>query len=173
MIILAIDPGYASLGASIIQLGSRRARVLHVATMRTSPKQSHESRMRKIVAEVASLFDNLDFAEGRPIQALAIEDQSYVQTGKLGRTNANAARARDVQHVILGMAETRRTRVVQVQPSTWRARLRLTGASDATIKRAVRMLCDGLPDVLSIHAAEAVCVGLAGAREFRNGAKNG
>lgn len=164
MIVLACDPGFANVGWALLDLSGRRPRALRCHTQRTLLNLGHLDRMRHITEEWMSLVYLKE-----PVDLFVLEDQApgQIAARKRGATNAAAALARDVQHQLWGSANSHEIPASIIAPRTWRSRLGLTRATDAEIKRAVRTLCDDVPKRLSIHAAEAICIGIAGGRSKR------
>jgi Holliday junction resolvasome RuvABC endonuclease subunit len=169
VIIVACDPGLASVGWAVLDLSGRKPRCIRAWTQRT--ERTPESR-RDTQDRIAAIRWTLTDAALNPTReravAFIVEDQApgQIAARKLGRTDANAAVARDVQHQLTGKAEALGLMVVTLAPRTWRATLGLSRATDKQIKRAARMLCDGVPERLSIHAAEAICIGVAARRRL-------
>ena len=172
MILLSCDPGLASVGWALLDLSGRRPRCIQLRTQRTSSEDRLQDRLGAIRGTLIQLAwftpEGATLDPAKPnASVFVVEDQApgQIAARKLGHTDANAAVARDVQHQLTGKAEAIGLQVVTIAPRTWRSRLGLSRASDAQIKAWVRRMVDGLPKTLSIHAAEAMCIGVAGGRE--------
>lgn len=170
MIVLAIDPSINNLGWAILDLSGRRPRCLFAST--DHPFGDTE---RRLTQTAACVYVNLCAPiDGLPVpKEVVVEDQTNLHHAHSarGKSNSAAMLCRDVQHRVSGAANALGLPVTPIAPKTWRARLGLSKATDAELHRAVAALCDfepgSRPKRLSIHAVEAILIGIAGGRELR------
>lgn len=166
MIILGIDPGLAACGMALVRsnrdryVGGRKPpwEIGHSAclTVRTAPPRRHLAERLKWIRDHA--YPLIGWAT-----LLAVEDQSGAITGAQKRGHHNASN-QHVQRVVGELAAMAHERGIPVVEPTPQQAKRVTGNARATkqqVKRFVQAL-PGCPSRLSQHAADAVCIAIAG-----------
>ena len=163
MVILGIDPGWASLGWGLLDLGSPRPRCLGAGVIRTkvNPKAN---RCDDNVERCAVIHDALSklHKEHRFI-IIAAEAQSWTRFAKSDRGVAMA------WGVIAATAERFSCPVVQITPQE--IKRRVTGASSARkahVQTAIENMVQDAPGFLEAlaksqqnHASDALAVAVA------------
>ncbi len=161
MIILGIDPGFASLGYATIAWAPGSIGIFRLGTIVTSAEHTTQHR-------VVLLWHGLQAIAG-DFDAMAIEAQARTHAVKQGdrQTNGNAALARVGEGVARAFAASRRIPVVELEPSELRSGLGLpANASKEHIARMAYLRARVEPGKQTNHATDALGLAIVGGARF-------
>lgn len=170
MIIAGFDPGFAFLGAAIIQLLPTSTRILHHATITTESKESDEARLDALAERVLDLVDHYD-----PV-AIGYENQAGVEAAAHRRrldaetdvwTNASSRRVHEVSGIIRCAAACYRLPCYCLAPNT--VKVAILGKGGGRKKKdAVKARVRAIFGVqCSEHVADALAVAVGTAVRHR------
>ena len=155
MIILGIDPGFATIGFGVLEANRGNARLLQCGTITTPAGEMLPARLLQIAGDMGQLFELF-----RP-QAMAVEELFFTNNITTG---IGVAQARGV---ILTEAERAGVPIFEYSPS--QIKLAVTGYGKAEkrqmmdmTKRLLNLKAVPKPD----DAADAVAVALCHARSY-------
>ena len=161
MIVLGFDPGFAQLGAGVLELHRSSTRVLHHETFLTAPDDGDDCSRLDLLANHA-----LDLIEQYDPEAIGYEDQAGVmvalaKSGAAGM-NADARRLLEVCGIIRCAARCYNLPCYAVTPRSAKVAVLGKGKSTATkdtVKERVRQIFHVAR--ISEHAADAIAIGVA------------
>jgi len=155
--ILGVDPGYAACGLALVRRDGQRWIALRVETVRTPADMPLGDRLCRVYAAMHALLL-------REPDGVVVEGQARAHAGhrERGTISAEAFSVREVTGGLRALTWLAGRPLIELEPQAWRKAVGLPGnARKGQVKRLVQARVQGLPALLSEHAAEALGIAMA------------
>lgn len=162
---LGIDPGTSNFALNVVARDLQRWRLVHMPVLNSLDELAEW--LRCFALSLGSNGSN----EAHTVWSVTAEKVSFAHRNDATEKVYNRDKAAEILRSV-GMAQLFAkmvgARFIELADNTWKKRIAGNGrATKEEARKALRVICSGVPKVFGLNRSDAACLAIAGAMEVR------